>query len=311
MPVPDADSGEREVQQVEFRTRTSRFVLGRIGPAARPVAAGEGVGSLWSKFFSGRGIAGILGPIVVLLIAGTIYGFSEPGFGLNEKSLVMFLGVVLTIGILTYWYDGGQVLMAKRLGLQSVIRLFPIAIVIAIASVALTRIEGFQPGLIYGFIAAAVVVGPSQLTKDEEGHLIFWPAVSLLVLATIAWLLVSPFRELAEDNPGSVFAALPETVAVGLFVGAIQGMFFQLIPMKFMDGHKVWSWNKFAWLALAGTTAFLFWHILLNKERSSFDALSEAMPATAIALMGTCFLLTLAGWAYFRTKSTGGHATGV
>jgi hypothetical protein len=220
----------------------------------------------------------------------------------------MFLGIALTIGILTYWYDGGQVLMARRFGAESAIRLFPIGIVVAMVAVTLNRVEGFQPGIIFGFIAAAIVIGPRKLNEEEEGQVIFWPAMSLMLLAFISWVLVSPFRDFAADNPDSLFAALPETVAVGIFVGAIEGVFFQLIPMRFMDGHKVWSWNKAAWVALAGLTGFLFWHILLNKERSSFGALGEAMPLTAIIAMSLVFGTTLLVWLFFRMKSAGAES---
>jgi hypothetical protein len=255
------------------------------------------------RLFDGKGLPGILGPLTITLIAGAIYGFSEPGFGINEKSLVLFLGLVLTIGILTYWYDGGQVIMARRFGVPAAIRLFPVGVVIAIVAVILNRVEGFNPGIIFGFVAAAVIMADRDLGEDEEGQIIFWPALSLMALAAVAFILVHPFRDLASDHPGSVFAALPEMVAVGVFSGAIQGIFFQLIPMRFMDGHKVWSWNKAAWLALAGFTGFLFWHILLNKERASFDALGEALPLTAIILMSSVFLITLAVWLYFRLKA--------
>ena len=131
--------------------------------------------------------------------------------------------------------------------------------------------------------------------------MIFWPALSLMVLALVSWLLLDPLRDMSEDSD-SWIAALPEGIAVGIFVGAVEGMFLQLIPMRYMDGYKIWSWNKLAWLALAGLAAFLFWHALLNSERSSWDALDEATPATAIGLMAICFGLTLAVWAYFRFK---------
>ena len=260
------------------------------------------VGTFWSSVFGGKGVmSALVGVLAVVGVAAFIFSLEEDGVGLNEQTLVMFVSLVAALLILTYWYDGGQILIAKNFGVASVIRLFPVGILIAVVSLAVTRFVGFHPGLIYGFIAAAVVVGPAGLSRDQEGHVIFWPALSLMVLALVSWLLLDPLRDMSEDSD-SWIAALPEGIAVGIFVGAVEGMFLQLIPMRYMDGYKIWSWNKLAWLALAGLAAFLFWHALLNSERSSWDALDEATPATAIGLMAICFGLTLAVWAYFRFK---------
>jgi hypothetical protein len=62
-------------------------------------------------------------------------------------------------------------------------------------------------------------------------------------------------------------------------------------------------WNKLAWLVVAGTATFLFWHVLLNKEKESFSAISEGTPEAAIILMAACFGVTIAAWLFFRFTS--------
>jgi len=57
---------------------------------------------------------------------------------------------------------------------------------------------------------------------------------------------------------------------------------------------------------MAGVTAFLFWHVLLNTEKSYFSALQETTPLTAVALLGICAGLTLSVWAFFKLR----HARG-
>jgi hypothetical protein len=267
------------------------------------VALLGGVGAAWQAVFGGKGVvSGLVGMLAVLSVAGLIYGFEEDGFGMNEKSLVMFASMLGAVAILTYWYDGGQILMSRNFGVTSVIRLFPVGILIAALCLAITRVGGYQPGLVYGFVAAAVAIGPVALRKDEEGKVIFWPALSVLGLAVVAWLLVGAFRDLNSDSD-SWLAAVPEGIAVGVFVGAISSLFVQMIPMRFMDGHKVWTWNKFAWALLAGISAVLLWHILLNTERSEFDAIGESTATVAIILMVICFGLSLAVWLFFRLRN--------
>jgi hypothetical protein len=260
------------------------------------------IGDGWNSSTGGSGIGKIGPPIAVLAVAGLIYGVLEPGFGFNDKSIVMFLSVVITVGIVTYFYNGGQLLVSLRLfSIGGAIRMFPIGVLVAAVCVLLTRLDGFQPGIIYGFIASAILLGDTEPNEEQTGKIIFYPALALLALCLLSWFLISPFRDFATDHT-SLWAALPETVAAGVFVGALEGTFFQMIPIRYLDGHKVWSWNKLAWLLVAGITAFMFWGILLHKQSSSMSSVSHGTPAVAIVAMVICFLLSLSFYAFFRLR---------
>ncbi|MCH8051003.1 MAG: hypothetical protein IIC86_03185 [Chloroflexi bacterium] len=250
----------------------------------------------------GRGIAGLLAPLVLLALAAFLYGLEEPGYGINNQSVVIFISFLAAFAVLTYVYDGGQLLMTNSYGIPGSIRLFPAGIFVALFCIAVTRLLGFQPGIIYGFIAAHTLVAGSVITRDQEGRQILFPALALLTVCAAAFLLLAPARDLATDS-SSLWAAIPEGVAVGIFIGGLEGLFFQMVPIKWMDGHRLWSWNKLVWLGVTGITAFLFWHILLNAESQSFDTLSKTTPAIAMLLMGLCFGSTLAMYLFFRIKN--------
>ena len=260
------------------------------------------IGNVGRLITDGRGVAGLLAPIVLLALAALLYGLEEPGYGVNEQSVVIFFSFLAAFAVLTYVYDGGQLLMTNSFGLPGSIRLFPAGIIVALFCIAMTRLLGFQPGIIYGFIAAHTLVAGSVITRDQEGRQILFPALVLLTICAAAFLLLAPARDLATDN-NSLWASIPEGVAVGIFVGGLEGMFFQMVPIKFMDGHRLWAWSKLAWLGFTGVTAFLFWHVLLNAERQSYDALSDTTPAIALLLMLICFGLTLAMYLLFRVRS--------
>jgi hypothetical protein len=250
----------------------------------------------------GRGIAGIVAPIILLALAALLYGLEEPGAGINERTAVLFLSFLAAFAVLTYVYDGGQLLVTNSYGVPGAIRLFPAGILVAVFCIAMTRIVGYTPGIIYGFIAAHTLMGGATIKDDQEGKQIFFPAIVLLTVCAGAWLLADPARELAQDND-SFWAAIPEGVAIGIFVGGLESMFFQMIPIKWMDGQKLMSWNKLAWFSITGVSAFLFWHVLLNTERESFSTLSETTPAIAILFMGLCFGLTLAFYLFCRIRN--------
>jgi hypothetical protein len=214
----------------------------------------------------------------------------------------MLISTIVTVGVVTYFYNGGQLIISRQMfGMGGVIRLFPIGVLVAAVCVLFTRLDGFQPGIIYGFIASAAVVSTTEPNKEQSGKILFYPVLALLGLCLLSWFLISPFRDLATDH-SSLWAALPETIAVGVFVGGLEGTFFQMIPIRYMDGHKVWSWNKLAWVLLAGSAAFMFWEILLHKQSSSASSVTHGTPAVAIVAMSICCILSLGFYAFFRLR---------
>lgn len=282
----------------------NHYTLARwFKPAWSPFAGFWGALSEGWQKSAGNSWLSVLAPaIAVLGLAALIYGVLEPGFGFNEKSLVMIIAIVATVGIVTYWYNGGQIIVSQGLfRMDAAIKLFPIGVLIAGVCVLFSRLDGFQPGIIYGFIASAVVVGSIEPNREQNGKIIFFPALALLALCVVAWLLISPFRDLANDH-SSLWAAVPESVAVGVFVGALESTFFQMIPIRYLDGHKIWSWNKAAWVVVAGTTAFLFWDVLLRDQSSSMSSITKATPIAAIIAMVACFLLSVCFYAFFRLR---------
>ncbi len=279
---------------------------------SRLFAPFRGLGRLvrggWELVSGRRAGAGALAVPAVLGLAGLIYGFAEPGFGVNSKSLVIFLSLVIGVGAVTYAYSGGQALLTSRgFGVPAAVKLFPVGLAVAVISVLLSRLEDYQPGIIYGFIASYAVLAPVALDRRQLGQTILFPGLALLSVCVIAWLLVSPFRELASDS-NSWLAAVPEGAAAAIFVAGLEGLFFNMIPLRFMDGYKLWGWNKVAWLTMAGATGFLFWHVLLNQEKAYYSALQETTPATAVILLGICLAVTLGVWGFFRIRA--GRAAG-
>jgi len=266
---------------------------------AKPFAAGAGA----AAFFSGDSwVNRLMGPLVVLALAALLYALEDPSFGFNNGTVVLTLSFLATFVVLTYVYDGGQLLVTNRYGLPAAIRVFPAGVALAVIFVALTRVQGFQPGLVFGFVAAHTLTAPVEMTKEQKGHQILWPALALLAVSVVAWLLASPARDLAKDGT-SMWAALPEGVAIGIFLAGIESLFLSMIPIKFMDGHKLMSWNKFAWLGVVMASGFLFWHAMMNQERESLNALGQTSTTTIVILMASALLIAGSTNMFFRIRS--------
>ncbi len=267
--------------------------------------AGEGLDRL-----SGSGRMGsILRVLTVLGLLGLIYGFLSPDFGLNPQSLVLFVSLVIGLGFITYFSEGSSSRLAiRRYHADASIKLYGTAVLVAILAVVVSRSVSFQPGLVYGFIASAVIIAPVALAKRDDATLVLVPAFGILVVSLLAWLLLGPVRVAAAG--GSPLPALAETILAMLVIGGLEGLFITMIPLRFMDGAAVMGWSRVAWALVFGTVTFLWWQLLLNQNAAYAAAFEQTNVRVVLATLGV-FMLTTGGlWSYFRFRpdSTGVEA---
>ena len=246
-------------------------------------------------------LVSMLKPVVITLLTAGIYAALEPDFGLNNDTIVLFVGLFAGLILTTFLYEGGQVLWStKRYATPAAMRIYPFAIIIAIGCVFLTKVTGLHPGIIFGFVSAAVVFPRTAMSRRETGMLVLVPLLSLMLISLVSFLLIDPLREFSRDNPG-IWGAIPETIAVALFVAGANSALLILVPFTFNDGQRIWMWNKLVWLALALPATFAFFHVILNA--GDVDALSSV--ANQVRLLAFCFLvlaISVATWLYFKLR---------
>jgi hypothetical protein len=260
------------------------FAFLRSGLAASPLATSGGQ---------------IFGSVAVLLLTGLIYTFNEPDAGFSDETLLLFASLVIGIGILTYVYEGGQVLVtSRRFHIPSAVRLFPAALAIAGVFVLISRLVDFQTPFVFGFVASAVILTGTEPDTKQTGQAVFVPALALLAVSIGAWLLMPVFRD-ATSAGDSWWAYLPGEVAAVLFAGGVEGLLFQMVPVRFTDGSKVWAWHRLAWLPLFAIPGFLFWWAIINPEAERLGTLTDGHVLAAIVMIGLYALAAVATWAFF------------
>jgi hypothetical protein len=257
---------------------------------------------------SGR-VGSLLRILAVLSLLGLIYGFLSPDFGLNQSSMVLFLSLVVGLGFLTLFSEGSATRLAfRRYRADASIKLYGTAIFVAIIAVVVSRTVSFQPGLLYGFIASAVIVAPIALARRDDATLVLVPAFGLLVVSLLAWLLLGPVRVIAAD--GAPGPALAETILAMIVIGGLEGLFITMIPLRFLDGATVMGWNRVAWALTFGTVTFLWWQLLLNQDHAYAAALEQTNVQVVLAVL-VAFILTTGGlWSYFRFRPVTADAAG-
>ena len=170
----------------------------------------------------------------------------------------------------------------------------------SILAVIVSRLVTFQPGLVYGFIASAVIVTPIALKSRDDATLVLVPAVGLIVVSLVAWLLLGPVRVAAAD--GGWAPSLAETILAMIVIGGLETLFVSMIPLSFMDGATVMGWSKIAWALTFGTVTFLWWQLLLNQNHSYVEAM-EQTNVQVVLFTVVVFMITTGGlWSYFRFR---------
>jgi len=246
---------------------------------------------------------------LILGVTGVIYGFLSPDFGLDASSVLLFVSIVVGVGFVTFLTEGGGALLAsRRMRAPASVRLYVAAVLVALVCVGLTRLMDFHPGILYGFVASSVFLGTVVLDRRQSATLVIVPALALLAASLLAWALIPAVRPLAEAD-GSWWVVIIQAALVTVFVAGIEGLFYAMIPITFMDGATVFEWNKFVWAGLFGLATFLFWHLLLNQNDAYLDALRQTRVAIALGLVLIYGEVTLATWLFFKIRASRAEGT--
>jgi len=245
-----------------------------------------------------RGLSfGFLKPISMLALLGVIYSALDPAFGFNTTTLALLISLAIALGFLTTLFEGGKVLVTSRFYRGSAaLRLHPLGIGVAIASVALSKLIHMHPGIVLGFVAGAVV---NVEDPRRGGPITFVPMVALFVFSLVALGLAEPLQQFSNHST-EWYGVIPETVAVTIFVAGVEGLLFQLMPLTFMEGRTVWDWSKLAWLLIAVPVGFVFFHVIVNREHAYDAAVQESSVQALFALCGLFLLMSGVFWLVCR-----------
>lgn len=257
--------------------------------------------------FTGRAtrdgaVHGVLAPVLFLTLTGVIYGLLDPGFGPNRPSAVLFLSVILGVGAVTYACSGIEALMTRRtFGVAAAVRPYPASLAIAAASVAFSRIIGLQPGVIYGFVASCALIGPGNIDERRQGRVTIYPVLTAIALSVAAWFVIEPLRANASIS-SSFLGQVGIAAGIIVFIGGLEGVALNMIPLSVTDGGKLFRWRPPVWAAVSLLASFLFWHVVINRNRQFFDALRQAESLAVLALFLVYTSLSIGLWAYFRWR---------
>jgi hypothetical protein len=254
--------------------------MDRLGSLAR------GFGAFWASW---PGVA------LFTLAAALLYGFLDPAFGFDVRSLAVFLGMLVGIVLVTVAFAVPAMLVHRRRGDRPTLKVVPISLLVGVGCVLVSRLTGFQPGYLYGLLIGLAFA--QELSAAQEGRTTAITAGVMLVAALAAWLGLGLLPE--GDAFGFVVA---RTSLAALMVAGLEGVVFGLLPLRFLPGEPLYAWNRVLWGGLLAIGAFAFFHILINPASGYLADTSRTPLFTVLALLMGFGLVSVAFWAFFRFR---------
>lgn len=228
---------------------------GRLGRYRKSLAEPSSTGRRWLFIAIG------------MVLAALIAGFVDPRFGFNGLSIRLFFTLLATFALFNIGGWAVVTLVLKRIqpDAKPALTFHPASIIVVAVAVILSRLLGFDPGIIFGLVAGTTFA--VALAKSREAVVIIAGSAYAAAIALIAWIAYSLMNAGgAPDN-----AAL---VAVSEFLGGVtlEGVStlpIALIPLATLDGGILFAWRKWVWAVSYVVGLALFMLVLFNLPGGS------------------------------------------
>ncbi|MDE3089051.1 MAG: lamin tail domain-containing protein [Chloroflexota bacterium] len=275
------DSLETHEEHVQRLLAPVRAVTHRLRRAGSRI---YGLLRVWRPLFW----LGILLRLAALLIIyGLVLAFLDPSFDLvNRDAWLLILALALSAGLVSLTDDIAQFIYLRLHGSNAVIRVHSGNLLLVITTTLFSRFSGLAPGLLIGSPAGIEEVTDPNF--EIKSHLL--AVGSLAVVAIGAWALVPLF-----DTD-----AWFKTLCLLIFAAAVQTLFFEMIPLKYLHGRGVFEFSRILWLALFAVTTTVFLQTMLNPDGAFVSAFKSPNMMVLAAVVAVFCLFSVAVWFYLK-----------
>jgi hypothetical protein len=238
-----------------------------------------------------------------VFITALLYCLLDPYFTHGISGLMLFISIAVALAIVTFFYEGIQILFSKyRCGVPATLKIHPIALVLAVVFVIISRAVHFHPGLIFGFVGACVPLAASRhLNKRQHGISILGSTVFLTVVCILAFLLRTPVSEAMAGHESFGWVLL-DMILTAIFVIGLEGLVFALLPLMFVDGERLVKWKKWVWLFVFTILVFLYYYIIINKDGGVVDAIGDLKVQMMFVITSVFLVFSIAVWLFFGLR---------
>ena len=197
------------------------------------------------------------GGVALTMLAALIFGFADPHFGpdITSLRLVLACGIALIIvGHLTNAITGWIVRERWRVG--TLLEVKPLALILTVVGVFLSRLLGFSPGFLIGLIVGMSLTGTTTVRQRSRTVLVHGGII--LTFGVLAWLGFSALTAITGGHPTTFVQALSLDTFAAIAAEGLTILLIGLLPFRYLDGEDVFAESKTLWALsyLSVLTAF-------------------------------------------------------
>ncbi len=209
----------------------------------------------WKQLHAAIQRAPFLAGLALTTATALLFGFADPRFGFSLASLRLFLGLAIALAVVSYLTNAivGRV-MRGRWKVDVEVSLRPLGLILTVVGVVVSRVLDFSPGFLIGLVLG-LVINEKQLAKHAWRAVLLRTSI-LLGLALLAWLGFSLFD--SQQEGGSFGSELAVETLVAITTEAVVGLLVELLPLRLLQGEKLYQKSKALWGALYLVTVFIF-----------------------------------------------------
>lgn len=183
---------------------------------------------------------------ILLLTTSTIFGFVDPGFGIDLTSLRLVLSLTLALFIVTYVASvvTGRIVQ-KRWSLTWSIGMQPTALVFAVVGVIVARLLDFSPGFLVGLIIGLELAEETTDRQRVRTSIVKYGVI--VAFALTAWIGYSVWIAVQGGGVANFADGLFQDALVAVTSEGLTAAMVAILPLGFLDGRAIFQHNKKLW----------------------------------------------------------------
>jgi hypothetical protein len=280
-------SANRKLIERWARRRRPKWMRSR-GPMSAAGSSLKRLSTTWPGLFAYLGFATLL------------YSFLDPGFPVKngaETFGTTLFGIAVGTALSQV---PGELYVRGKYGQGGKVKVALWTLGLAAGCVLITRLTAVEPGYVYGIIGGFTFA--AVLNADDKGRMVFRGVAILLAAGFVAWFVRVPFQVGGPVTGDG--AAVIDKLLGRMFVSAVEACAIGLIPLRYLEGEELFSWNRARWAVLWGLSLLLFAHVILYPV-SSFEPNPSATGLWTIAVTVVIYsALALGFWGFFHRRET-------
>ncbi len=266
---------------------------------------------LWGIFRTSTGMSvqrGCLGtPILLMVFAvyGIIFAYVQEGqniFDPQGTQLAVVLAMAVTLVSLAG--DVAQRQIAWVWGKTATYGIYPMNGVLVIFTTLFSRIFGLVPGILYG-VPGGIDIDMHNEPRFRDVVLVVVTIIVLVSIGLAGWGIVAWLHAVGDNDLGITaleftgpLFALSQTLGLALMVLALETAFFEMAPVAYTMGGRLFRWNMLAWVLFFVPVTFAFLHVLLNPQSKYLDAFNQIGVTLLMILVVLLAIVTAFIWAF-------------